>query len=216
MKKLFSLFCICSLLVGCSSTSTAASSPTPSATTESSLNAGKIELETNTPDMSAYIFMTDDDPAFLEVTSEESLKLFNNGGTGVVVYSYESCPWCNRVLPILNEVAKELGKTVFYVNIYSNSFMAQDTEKKSEIIDSLYQVLDPILETDTDEETGEEKKVMQVPEVIAVKDGEIKSHHLGIVDGFTLDQDHLSEFQVTDSQKEELKEIYREMFQSIE
>ena len=47
-----------------------------------------------------------------DVALEESLKLFENG-TGIVFYSYETCPWCNRVIPVLDEAAKEAGITVF-------------------------------------------------------------------------------------------------------
>ncbi len=216
MKKTLSVLLACTLLAGCTNTNPSSSAvPSSSPTADTGLNAGNIELDATKANMNAYIFMTDDDPAFLEVSTEESLKLFVNG-TGMVVYSYETCPWCNRILPVLNDVAKEFGKQVFYVNIYSDSFIAKSAEQKSEIIQSLYQVLDPILGTEKDEETGKEKKVMQVPEVVAVKDGKITAHHLGIVDGFTLDPDKLTEYQVTDSQKEELKNIYREMFKSIE
>lgn len=219
MKKVLPVLLSSFLLVSCGTadknTTSSTSTPASESTSASENNAGAINLDAHTPDMSAYVFLQDKDAAFLEISSEESLKLFVNG-TGLVIYSYETCPWCNRVIPILDEVAKEEGKKVFYVNIYSQSFLSQSDEKKSEVIQSLYSVLDPILDRETDEETGEEKPVMQVPEVVAVKDGKIMSHHLGIVDGFTLDQDHLNEYQVTDSQKEELKNIYRDMFKSIE
>ncbi len=223
-KKIFSIAMSSILLfTGCSSASssesvsitTAEASAESTATAETVNNAGKINLDATKADMSAYVFLHDSDPVFLEVTTEESLRLFVNG-TGIVIYSYETCPWCNRVIPVLNEAAKEAGVTVFYVNIYSDDFMSKSNDEKSDIIDSLYTVLDPILERQTDEETGEEKAVMQVPEVVAVKDGEIVGHHLGVVDSFTLDQDNLSEYQVTDSQVEELKNIYLQLFKEIQ
>lgn len=199
------------LLTGCADTAAA-----PSASSDASgNNAGAISLQAEEADLSAYMFMQDDDPAFLEVTTEESLKLFVNG-TGVVVYSYETCPWCNRILPVLDEAAKEYVISVFYVNIYSDDFMALSNEEKGNQIQALYQCLDPILERETDPETGEEVPVMQVPEVVAVKDGEIMSHHMGIVDGFTLDTENLEEYQLSSAQQEELKDIYLDMFRSIE
>lgn len=201
------------LLAGCSAGGSTASSASPSAD-QSGNNAGAISLEAEPADMSAYQFLDDDDPAFLEVSTQESLKLFVNG-TGIVVYSYETCPWCNRIIPVLDQAAKEYGIKVFYVNIYSDSFMALSNEEKSNEIQALYQCLDPILERETDPDTGEEEPVMQVPEVVAVKDGEIVGHHMGIVDGFTLDTDHLDEYQLSDSQKEELKDIYLDLFSKI-
>lgn len=212
MKKTISAILAAMLLTGCNTT---ANTPTATSTPENTNNAGQINLDATKADMSAYVFMEDDDPAFLEVSTEESLRMFVNG-TGVVVYSYETCPWCNRILPILDEAAKEYGTEVFYVNIYSDAFMALTAEEKSDQINALYQCLDPILEREKDPETGEDKAVMQVPEVVAVKDGEIVSHHMGVVDDFSLDPDHLDEYQVTDAQREELKEIYLDMFASIE
>ena len=212
MKKTISAILAAMLLTGCNTT---ANQPSATSTPENTNNAGQINLDASKADMSAYVFMEDDDPAFLEVSTEESLRMFVNG-TGVVVYSYETCPWCNRILPILDEAAKEYGTEVFYVNIYSDAFMALTAEEKSDQINALYQCLDPILEREKDPETGEDKAVMQVPEVVAVKDGEIVSHHMGVVDDFSLDPDHLDEYQVTDAQREELKEIYLDMFASIE
>lgn len=212
MKKTISAILAAMLLTGCNTT---ANQPSATSTPENTNNAGQINLDATKADMSAYVFMEDDDPAFLEVSTEESLRMFVNG-TGVVVYSYETCPWCNRILPILDEAAKEYGTEVFYVNIYSDAFMALTAEEKSDQINALYQCLDPILEREKDPETGEDKAVMQVPEVVAVKDGEIVSHHMGVVDDFSLEPDHLDEYQVTDAQREELKEIYLDMFASIE
>ncbi len=209
------------LLTGCSKkvdepqTPTAEPTSLPTSTPETSNNAGQLNLNASPANMQAYVFLNDANPAFLEISTEESLKLFVKG-TGIVVYSYETCPWCNRILPVLNEAAKEAGINVFYVNIYSNEFMSKSNTEKSNIINSLYQVLDPILIVETDEETGEEKKVMEVPEVVAVKDGEIVGHHLGVVDSFKLDQEHLNEYQVTDSQVKELKTIYAKLIQEIQ
>ncbi|MDD6231034.1 MAG: hypothetical protein PUA95_09950, partial [Lactimicrobium massiliense] len=112
------------VLTGCGQSKTIQASASASGN-----NAGAINLNTSKPDLSAYVFLKDDDPAFLEISTEESLKLFENG-TGIVFYSYETCPWCNRVIPVLDEAAKEAGITVFYVNIYSDDFMSKsDTEK---------------------------------------------------------------------------------------
>lgn len=218
MKKTVILFLTGILLTGCSTGDAVSTTETTASASsaDSANNAGAIQLETTTADMSAYVFLDDDDPAFVEVSSEESLRLFNEGGTGVIVYSYESCPWCNRILPVLNDAAKEYGITVFYCNIYSDEFMSLSNDEKSSIISDLYEVLDPILNHERNDETGEVEAEFQVPEVVAVKDGEIVSHHLGVVDGFELDTELLDEYQVTDDQVEELKEIYLEMFASIE
>ena len=94
--------------------------------------------------------------------------------------------------------------------------MSKPDTEKSDIIQSLYTCLDPILKKEKDSETGEEKPVMEVPEVVAVKDGKIVGHHLGVVDDFTLDTNNLSEYQVTDDQVKELKNIYLDLFKEIQ
>lgn len=202
------------LLTGCTPAGKPTETSAPVVSQEPAKNAGKIELTTLPTDMSAYMFLDDPDHVFEEVTTEESLKLFVNG-TGIVIYSYETCPWCNRVMPVLNEAAKAKGVKVFYVNIYSDAFMQLSNQKKSDQIQALYTCLDPILDREKDETTGKEKPVMQVPEVVAVKDGKITAHHMGIVDGFKLDPDKLSEYQVSKSQVKELKNIYLELIDSI-
>ena len=73
MKKILSGLLACTLLAGCTNTNPSSSAvPSSSPTADTGLNAGKIELDATKANMNAYIFMTDDDPAFLEVSTEES------------------------------------------------------------------------------------------------------------------------------------------------
>lgn len=210
MKKWILITAAALMLCGCGSQATASSSP------ESTNNAGAINLDAEPADMSAYVFLSDDDPAFLEISTAQSLKLVTEKGTGMLIYSYETCPWCNRVIPVLNKAAKKAGREVFYVNIYSDDFMSKSEQDKADIIQSLYEVMDPALEHEKNEETGEEEPVMKVPLVIAIKDGEIVAHHVGVIDGFELDTDNLDDYQLTDEQVSDLEDIYLEMFKKIE
>lgn len=207
-KKVLTVFLAAVLLSGCGNTEQEAHSASYPSQSPNGNNAGAINLETAEADMSGYKFLSDEDPAFLEITMEESMRLIEEDGTGVVLYSYEDCPWCNRAVPILNQAAKEEGVTIFYVNIYSDYFMAKSSDEQDEIVAQFYSEYEPALEHQTDEDTGETSIVLQVPLVVGVKDGEIVDHHLGIVDSFELDSDNLDEFQVTTDQKNELLMIY--------
>jgi hypothetical protein len=214
MKKLTALLLSAALLCGCgSSEQEAASTSSAAASSPSGNNAGAINLNTEEADISGYVFLSDSDPAFVEINMEESFRLVEEGGTGLIFYSYEDCPWCNRAVPILNQAAKEEGVTIFYDNIYDDWFMSKTKDEKEALVNKLYEVMEPALDTVTDEETGETSPVLRVPLVVAVKDGEIIGHHRGVVDSFELDEDRLDEFQVTDDQKEELLNIYKELIE---
>lgn len=211
------------LLTGCSSNTTATTS-TPSITTtptiESTANeveAGKITLKTKDLDLSGYYLLDDEDPSFAQITFEESLRLFEEGGTGIIFYSYPDCPYCNRAIPVLNEAAKEKGMTVFYVYIYENEMVIDKTEEEwNETLDRFYEDAGSTLPQEINAETGEEEPVFYVPLVIAVKDGKITGSHCRLVSGFDVTSEDDQETTLTESQHDELLKTYEEVLESIQ
>ena len=201
MKKLYiSLLAV--MLAGCSAAGVSASAVSSSAEEEES---GLI-LNTKELDMDGYWWLDDDDPAFIQISFTESFRLFEEGGTGMLVYSYPDCPYCNRAVPVLNEAAKEKGIKVYYVDVYEPEMTTDTTEEQFyEDLYHLYDLLDPILEKMTNETTGEIEPAFYVPEVVAIKDGEIVGHHCSLTDDFVLED---SETQMTDEQRQELKDDY--------
>lgn len=157
-----------------------------------------VELNTYDADMSGYKWLYDSEPAFTEITLEESIRIFKEKGSGILYYGYAGCPWCERAVPILNKVAKETGVTVYYINVRFQTTM--------EAYNELMTYISPILEKDSEGEP-----VFKVPEVIAVKDGEITDHHLALVEDFKIEND---DSQMSDSQKKELEDIYLNLIQS--
>ena len=141
-----------------------------------------VELNTYDADMRGYKWLYDSEPAFTEITLD----------------GYVGCPWCERAVPILNKVAKETGVTVYYINVHFQTTM--------EAYNELMTYISPILEKDSEGEP-----VFKVPEVIAVKDGEITDHHLALVEDFKIEND---DSQMSDSQKKELEDIYLNLIQS--
>ncbi len=193
MKKIVLVFVALMTLVSCGKSQTAETEVNETVTITNS-----VELNTTDADMSGYKWLYDSEPAFVEMTLEESVRIFKESGSGILYYGYAGCPWCERAVPILNEVAKELGVTVYYINVHAQTTM--------EAYNELLTYITPILETDSN---GEPE--FKVPEVIAVKNGEITDHHLALVDGFKIESD---ESQMSDSQKEELKNIYIDLIKS--
>ena len=157
-----------------------------------------VELNTYDADMSGYKWLYDSEPAFTEITLEESIRIFKEEESGILYYGYVGCPWCERAVPILNKVAKETGVTVYYINVHFQTTM--------EAYNELMTYISPILEKDSEGEP-----VFKVPEVIAVKDGEITDHHLALVEDFKIEND---DSQMSDSQKKELEDIYLNLIQS--
>jgi predicted bacteriocin transport accessory protein len=212
MKKITAVILSAALLAGCS-TSTAAVSPSAAATaaataaaetasavkTDGTAAAGGVTLNTSTADMSGYTWLQDSDPAYAEITLKESIRMFTEKGTGVLYYGKVGCPWCQRAVPIMDEAAKEAGLTIYYVDV------AQPVEKAD--YESLVTYISSIFEKDS-----EGNPMFQVPEVIAVKDGQIVGHHLSLVESFTLANEN---DQMNDDQKQELLNTYLDMFKAL-
>ena len=124
------------------------------------------------------------------------------GGTGILFYSYPTCPWCNRAVPVLNEVAKVMGIHVYYVDVYEAELMDAtgktfSAEGKA-VIQSLLSHFDSILKHETNKNTGKTEPVLYTPEVVAIKKGAIVDHHTSLVSSFNMQND---DSQLTDSKK---------------
>lgn len=201
MKKLWMALGAVLMLAGCAgNTDTAVEETTVTIT-----NPIEINVLNEQADMSGYQFLEDSEPAFTEISLQESIRFFSEGGSGIIVYSADTCPFCNRAIPVLNEALKEKGVRAYYVD--TNQMIASDQATSMEIYNELCSYIESIFETD---ENGD--PIFQIPEVIAVKNGEIVGHHLSLVDSFTLED---SETQMTDEQKEELKTVYLDLITSI-
>lgn len=155
-------------------------------------------------DLSGYQWLYDDKPAFALITLQESIRLFSEKGSGILVYSSDTCPWCNRAMPVLNGILKEYGVKAYYVD--TNMPIAPDAAESKKLYDELCSYIDSIFELDEDGQP-----TFQIPEVIAVKNGEIVGHHLSLVDSFILADENS---QMTDGETEELKTIYRGLIEA--
>ncbi|MBE6122933.1 MAG: hypothetical protein IJ130_09695 [Solobacterium sp.] len=193
MKKIMAA-CLAVMLCACGSGNNGKPAHTPVTI------VNPVELETMTAAMGEYEFLEDDDPAFTEITLAESIRMFKEKGTGILYYGRVGCWWCQRAVPVLNEAAKEMGVTVYYIDV-----QLPTTEAAYNELDSL---INSIFEKDAS--TG--KPVFKVPEVIGVKDGEIVGHHLSLVSSFEPDGD---DTMMTDEQKAELKEIYEDIIAAV-
>lgn len=215
MKKQIAIFTILALLTGCASSthqSTNTSSQDSSLEMESITVTNDVQLETKELDMSGYKYLKDTAPAFEQISMAESIRLMDEGGTGIVIYSYPDCPWCNRAIPVLNSAAKKVGVKAYYVDVYEPEVADSENFLENETVKSLLSHLDSILVHEKNEETGVEEPTLYTPEVVAIKDGQIVDHHTALVDDFEMKN---SESQLTSEQTRELIGIYLKMYQEI-
>lgn len=130
-------------------------------------------------------------------TFEEVEELLTEG-TGVIYFGFPSCPWCRNIIPVLFDVAKENNyDTIYYLN-------PRDLKDNENDYNKLIEILEPYLE----ELDGE--KVLYVPDVYFVKDGQVVGHHLSTVESQTDPRVSLNEEQV-----QELSSIYQDLFNKI-
>ena len=151
--------------------------------------------------MKGYKWIRNDVADFQLISLKESLRMFEEGGTGILYYGYDECAWCNRAVPELNEVAKELNLTIYYVD--ASAKVEKEDYKK------LLEYIDPVLKVNSSGEKG-----FYVPAVIGVKNGKLAEYHVSLLDSFELSKDDPNK-QLSDAQKQELQDIYRNIAKSV-
>ena len=131
--------------------------------------------------------------------------------SGVIYFGFPECPWCRNAVPVLIDAAKEVGLDKIY---YFNALEIRDiksldeegniivekegTEEYKKLVEILYEHLDVY-----DGLNDPTIKRLYFPTVVFVRNGEIIGIHTSTVDS----QTNPSE-QLTDSQYQELKDIY--------
>ena len=197
MKKILTCLLAVVLLAGCFNKTESkknTSSDTLTITNKVSLTSTKV-------DMKGYKWIRNDVADFQLITLKESLRMFEEGGTGILYYGYDECAWFNRSVPQLNEVAKELNLTIYYVD--ASAKVEKDDYKK------LLEYIDPVLKVNSSGEKG-----FYVPAVIGVKNGKLVDYHVSLLDDFELSKDDPDK-QLSDAQKQELQDIYRKIAKEV-
>lgn len=124
------------------------------------------------------------------VSNTELLDILNKQ-TGIVYFGYNTCPWCRNAVPILIDAVKKNNiETIYYADIHKL--------KLSSIKEELYSKLSQYLHED-----NEGEKVLAVPGVYFLVDGEIVCNHTGTVESY-----HNPYNKMTKKQQEELLDIY--------
>ena len=156
MKKIW-LFAMAALMAGCTGTASPAASASASATAETMTDAQKFASE--------YTEVSEDN-VFVYRTSDEIIKILEHG-TGVVYLGFPECPWCQRYVVYLNEMAKQTGiSKIYYLNIMDDR--NNNTEAYRKIISLIGE--DNLMYDD------EGNSRIYVPDVSYIVDGTVIGH----------------------------------------
>lgn len=133
------------------------------------------------------------------VTLDEVFDIIQNK-TGVIYFGFPGCPWCRNMIPVLFEVAKNNNiDTIYYFN--PRNVKKSDNDEYNKLKEILNEYL-------SEDENGQ--KVLYVPDVYFIKDGKIVGHHLG-----TVDSQEEPTISLTEEEKNELLDIFNELFEKI-
>ena len=104
----------------------------------------------------------EEDNVFVYRDINQIIKILENG-RGVVYLGFPECPWCQRYVKYLNEVAKDIGiNKIYYYNI------KEDRKNNTEEYQQIVSLLEDYLQYDE-----EGNKRIYAPSVITVDSSEI-------------------------------------------
>lgn len=228
MKKITIVFMILTLLVGCTAPPSPEqntpvsevvqtlpvdeSKPSPSEETQSDPQPTETEQLPDSTDNSAsldlpadmnnYPDFDDSDHQFIQKNMEDIFQLLENKGSGILYFGFPLCPWCDEALPIMNSEAKKINEKILYVQ-------TRDMERELLYTPEEREILISYIGDSMDEDT-EGNLQLFVPFVVVLKDGEVLSSHIGTVGDYDA-----HERSMTDSEQEELRQIYQSMFELL-
>lgn len=159
-----------------------------------------IELMSVSVDMTEYQDFTDENHVFMRTTMKESFRLLDEQASGILYFGYSTCPYCLKVVPILNDLAKKYGQMVYYIDVFNT----QDPISDADIERYLKDYADVL-----EKEDGE--PVFYVPQVFVIVNGQIIDGHTGAVDSY----DPSTQSELTSDQRKELTLILESMIRVL-
>lgn len=162
--------------------------------------------EGGTPaDLSGYETMADYDASIMlvETTVAEAEEYILEGKSFVLFLSYADCPYCNRLIPYLNDIAVQEGITVAYINTRKDPTWESNLE-----IDDYDVFVDRFGSYLKEDEDGNPH--LYTPDIYFIRNGEIVARHYGITEG----ADDPS-VELTSEQEDALRTELKKCFNSI-
>lgn len=122
------------------------------------------------------------DSSLIKEEPNQALSKIENNKEGIYYFGYDSCPWCQELLPVLEDVLLQEKKRAYSIDVTSSHF----TEKEKARLQNIFH------------ET--QKGDLQVPFLLVVtNEGQVRSH-LG-----TVEEHDAYKAPLTNEQKNQLK-----------
>ncbi|MFA6627685.1 MAG: hypothetical protein WCQ80_01980 [Bacilli bacterium] len=153
-----------------------------------------------------YPSMKGQEHVYIKTDYTTALNIILND-TGVVLFAFDTkkyaCPYCQEVVPLLNEVALEEGwEAIYYFDIYE--MRINNTTEYRLLMGYLDSQTNSLLEKDG-------VKTLIVPDVYFVKEGKIVAHHIATL----YNEDNRFVLGMDSVQIHTLKDLYRSYFQAL-
>ena len=129
------------------------------------------EIQYKEVDMSAYGGVNSTNHMFKEILPIELKNVFENNSSGVFYIGYIDCPFCQKCLRYLDQVSREMGVTIYYIDAFNETDpLSGDTLLMVEGL------LEKIMQKDEDDDDYH----IWTPSVFNVINGEIVNYSVGL------------------------------------
>lgn len=153
--------------------------------------------------MRDYPSITDENHVFEETTINDIIEKLTNKESFYLIMGFPECPWCQSLMPVLNEVAKNYEQKIYYLNIKD----MRDNEENKE-----HEMYLQLQENYFREAVDVEKNRLNAPTFVKVISGKMKRYHLNTVSTHRLNENNVLP-QLTTEEKDELETILKNFFE---
>lgn len=129
-------------------------------------------------DVSGYEGMKnyDKDIMLVDTTVAEVAEMMDKGETFAVFASFDNCPWCNLIIPYLNDAAIDAGVHVGYINTRLKPEWSNNMD-----IDDYDLFVEKFGDWLSEDDDG--KLHLYTPDLYFIKNGKVAAHHDGVTPG---------------------------------
>ena len=157
-------------------------------------------------DMSCYDGVNSTNHCFKLVKTDEVYNVIDNKSSAVFFLGKKECSCCQELTKYLNEVALELGVTIYYIDVFNEEdplVVYEDskgsyTQSAKKLEACLYDILEP---------NPEGKRSLLTPHLFAIINGEFKGSEI-CTDFFDYDWEN-----TTDKDINNVKKAYRKVLE---
>ena len=202
MKKRIAILLSLMLLAGCTKQTVQTSNTSNTSNASTSENSGGCaafaECESSEDEAKLYEdLLAAKNTPFEKATMEDVVSYIENKESNIVFLGFRDCPWCQDLMPILNDIAIQKNVKIKYVNVRPENTKESDLRNEN---NPTYVKLQELL----GDVSGDGTNKIYVPYVAVIRDGKVIDFMLSLdYDAHTV--------QITEAQIEEYKTRLNEL-----